>query len=95
VPEFQAAAEKLSPGQISALVETQFGWHIIKVVEKREDRQKTLAEVSEQIQQIIVQQRNADAYQTFLDDLREKAEIEILIADLQQPAPGSAETTAK
>lgn len=95
VPEFQAAAEKLSPGQISALVETQFGWHIIKVVEKREDRQKTLAEVTEQIQQIIVQQRNADAYQTFLDDLREKAEIEILIPDLQQPAPGSAETTAK
>jgi len=94
VAEFQAAAEKLKPGEISALVKTQFGWHIIKVVEKREDRQKTLDEVTDQIQQIIVQQRNADAYQTFLDDLREKAEIEILIPNLQQPAGGSSETTA-
>jgi len=94
VAEFQAAAEKLEPGQISQLVKTQFGWHIIKVVEKREDRQKALDEVTEQIQQIIVQQRNADAYQTFLDDLREKAEIEILIPNLQQPAGGSTETSA-
>ncbi len=95
VPEFTAAAEKLAPGQISDLVETQFGWHIIKMIEKRTDRQKTLDEVKEQIQQIIVQQRNADAYQTFLDDLRAKAEIEILVPDLQKPASGSTETTGK
>jgi len=95
VAEFQAAADKLKVGEISPLVETQFGWHIIKVVEKRENRQKKLDEVKEQIQQIIVQQRNADAYQTFLDDLRSKAKIEILIPDLQNPAAGSAETTAK
>lgn len=95
VAEFQAAADKLKVGEISPLVETQFGWHIIKVIEKRENRQKKLDEVKEQIQQIIVQQRNADAYQTFLDDLRSKAEIEILIPDLQNPAAGSSETTAK
>lgn len=95
VAEFQAAADKLKIGEISPIVETQFGWHIIKVVEKRENRQKKLDEVKEQIQQIIVQQRNADAYQTFLDDLRSKAKIEILIPDLQNPAAGSAETTAK
>ncbi|MDP2232310.1 MAG: peptidylprolyl isomerase, partial [Actinomycetota bacterium] len=73
----------------------QFGWHIIKLLEKREDRQKPLDEVKDQIKQIIVQQRNADAYQTFLDDLRAKAKIEILIVDLQKPATGSTESTSK
>lgn len=93
--DFQAAADKLKVNEISGLIETQFGWHIIKLLEKREDRQKPLDEVKDQIKQIIVQQRNADAYQTFLDDLRAKAKIEILIVDLQKPATGSTESTSK
>lgn len=93
VPEFQAAADTLAAGQVSELVETQFGWHIIKVIEKREARQKTLEEVTDQIKQIIIQQRNADAYQKFLDKLRAEADIEILVPELQKPATGSSETT--
>ena len=41
-----------------------------------------------QIEQIIVQQRKADAYQKFLDDLRKKAKIEILVPELKTEAPG-------
>jgi parvulin-like peptidyl-prolyl isomerase len=83
VPEFQAAADALEVGEVSALVETTYGWHIIRLEERRDSRQKELDEVREQIEQILVQQDNADAYQVFLNDLRDEAEIVILIPGLE------------
>jgi parvulin-like peptidyl-prolyl isomerase len=83
VPEFQAAAESLEVGEVSALVETTFGWHIIKLNDRRDARQKELDEVREQIEEILKQQSSADAYQTFLDDLKGDAEIVILIEGLE------------
>ncbi|MEI7813589.1 MAG: SurA N-terminal domain-containing protein [Coriobacteriia bacterium] len=94
VPEFQAALDKLKKGQTtSALVQTPFGWHIIRVTDERTAVQQPLAEVKTQIEQIIVQQRKADAYQTFLADLRKTAKIEILAPDLKA-AGGSKTATA-
>ncbi|MDP2183557.1 MAG: peptidylprolyl isomerase [Actinomycetota bacterium] len=96
VPEFEAAAQKLKADEMSGLVKTTFGYHIIKLIEKRENRQKPIDEVKDQIEQIIVQQRNADAYQKFLDDQRAKADIEILIPELQAaPEAQDATSTAK
>jgi parvulin-like peptidyl-prolyl isomerase len=92
VPEFQAALDKLKVGQTSALVQTPYGWHIIRVTDERDGSQKKLADVKDQITQILAQQRKADAYQKFLDGLREKAEIEIVLPELKQAAskPGTA-----
>ncbi|MDZ4065073.1 MAG: peptidylprolyl isomerase, partial [Coriobacteriia bacterium] len=96
VPEFEAAAQKLKVDEVSELVKTNFGYHIIKLIEKRENRQKPIDEVKDQIEQLIVQQRNADAYQKFLDDQRAKADIEILIPELQAaPEAQDATPTAK
>jgi len=97
VPEFQAALDKLSKGQTSGLVQTPYGWHIIRVTDVRPGTQQSLAEVKSQIQQIIVQQRRSDAYQTFLNDLRKTAKIEILEADLKSSASkitGSTSTSS-
>lgn len=91
VPEFQQALEGLEINEISDLVQTQFGWHIIKAAERREERVRPLEEVTEQIEQSIIQQRNAEAYQVFLAELREKADIEILIPELRPPAETPAE----
>lgn len=101
VAEFENALSKLDKGEVSDLVQSPYGWHIIKVTDEREGSQQELADVKDQIKQIVVQQRRADAYQTFLEDLRDKAEIEIVDPELKAAsekasAPaGSQETTSK
>lgn len=86
VPEFEAALATLDVGEVSDLVETEYGWHIIKVEEKRDERTKPLDEVSVQIEQQLLQERNVEAYQEFLAEIRATAEIEILIEELKLPA---------
>ncbi len=49
VPPFEEAAYALNPGEVSGLVRTRFGYHIITLLEKREARQQTFEEVKEPI----------------------------------------------
>src|SRR5262249_47853300 len=57
VPEFEQAAFSMQPGQVSDLVKSQFGFHIIKVVDKKPAATRTLDEVRSQIQETLAGQR--------------------------------------
>jgi len=73
VPEFDQVAFSLQPGQISDLVKSQFGYHIIKVVDKKAATTKTLAEVRQQItDQLAYERAQAQAA-----DLAQKLQKEI------------------
>ena len=57
VPEFEQAAFSMQPGQISDLVKSQFGFHIIRVVDKKPAATRSLDDVRSQIQQTLTAQR--------------------------------------
>ena len=76
VPEFEDAAFTQPTGSVGEIVETQFGFHLIKVSERTEAKILPFEEVKPRISDILYSQQQQDAVRAFVDGLREKAAIE-------------------
>ena len=79
VPAFDQVAFSLKPGQVSDVVQTQFGYHIIKVTERRAASTVPFEQVSERIKEYLIEQQKQQKAQAFIQSLKQKAKIEVLV----------------
>jgi peptidyl-prolyl cis-trans isomerase SurA len=75
VPEFEKAMDELKPGEISPPVRTQFGWHLIQVIERR-DADMSKEQLRLRARMTLRAQRADETYQEWLRQLRDKAFVE-------------------
>ena len=89
VPEFAEVAFKLDKGQLSDPVKTQFGWHVLKVEDKRNRPIPEFDKVKDQIEQYVVRKAQAD----LVTKLRSEAKVEKIPAKADA-APAAAPAPA-
>jgi len=77
VPEFENAAFAMKEGEVSEPVKTQFGYHIIKLVDKKEPVMNSFEEVKDQIGQFLLGRKQNNLYIAKTTDLRNKFDVKI------------------
>lgn len=78
VKPFEEVAFAMNEGDISDVVETQFGYHIIKLIGKKEAREVPFEEVKEQLKGSLQRQKTSAEIKTWVENLKAQAELEIL-----------------
>jgi peptidyl-prolyl cis-trans isomerase C len=79
VPQFEQAAFALQPGGLSDIVETRFGYHIIKVTDRKKAETIPLSATREKIENYLRGQKTNAAIEAFVGEARKNAKIDVLL----------------
>jgi peptidyl-prolyl cis-trans isomerase SurA len=77
LPPIERAVAQLEPGKFSEPIETTQGWHIIRLEEKKPPQFRPFAEVKNEIQNLVYQQKTEDVYRIWMADLKNKSHIDV------------------
>ena len=77
LPEFQEAAFKLKPGEISRPVKSMYGWHVIKLVERRAAQQPPLEKAQDMIRAQLERDKSQKRVKEYFDELKKKVDFKL------------------
>lgn len=77
LPEFENVLVKMKPGEVSGLITTAAGLHIIKLEEYRQGKQRTFDTAKPEIEDLLFKKKSEERFTQWLDDMRKGAAIEI------------------
>lgn len=90
MPEFEAVMDRLEPGQVSTPFETRFGWHLVQVVNRRQQQGGDELQRAN-VRRALLQRRAEEEWDLWLRRLRDEAYVEIRLAEperqLSSPEP--------
>jgi peptidyl-prolyl cis-trans isomerase C len=81
VPPFEEAVFALKSGAVSDIVETRFGYHLIKVVDKKPVSMMSYEEIKDNLQQYMKQQKVQEQVKLYIEKLQKKAKVERFIPE--------------
>jgi len=77
VPPFEKAAFSLQIGEISSIIQTDYGYHIIKVEDHKKEQIFQFEQVREEVKKELAENKKKDAWMKFLEDLRSQGKIKM------------------
>jgi peptidyl-prolyl cis-trans isomerase C len=94
VPDFDAAAFSLRTNELSAIVTTPYGYHLIMVTERRPARDESFDEVKADIEKFLRYQKSAEVAQQHVKGLRDKTKTEVFLKPLEAAPSDSKSSTS-
>jgi peptidyl-prolyl cis-trans isomerase C len=77
LPEFEAAAAKLKPGEISDPVKTKFGYHIIKVTDRKQGKPVEFEKIKNVLFQRLSAEKQKAVFDSYIEDLKKSYKVEV------------------